>query len=93
MSDENTIVVLIGDFNTQIDDFIFMPLEDYMLEARSTSIEKNDIATYNGWKEPMSLIDFIFYRNAEAVSCFTLTDDYGASFISDHYPVKVVLKY
>lgn len=93
LSADEVTVILTGDFNSTLDDEIFYPLRDFMSDARTSCDDFDSIATFNDWEKPLTLIDYVFYRNAEAVSCHTLTGNYGAPFISDHYPVKAVLRY
>ena len=82
-----------ADFNARTDDAIFEPLKADMLDARETAPETDRRATLNLWKEgnednPNYVIDHIFYRDAEAHTFKVLRDkNYGAPFISDHYPV------
>lgn len=84
---------LTADFNALTTDPIFEPLNAEMLDARETAPETDRRATFNGWKagdenNPNRVIDHIFYRGAEAKTFKVLRDkNYGAPFISDHYPV------
>ena len=86
-------VFLTADFNALTTDAIFEPLKADMLDARETAPETDRRATLNLWKEgnednPNYVIDHIFYRDAEAHTFKVLRDkNYGAPFISDHYPV------
>jgi endonuclease/exonuclease/phosphatase family metal-dependent hydrolase len=84
---------LTADFNALTNDPIFEPLNAEMFDAREKAPETDKRATYNGFKpgnentESM-VIDHIFFRGAEAKTFKVLRDkDYGAPFISDHYPV------
>ena len=84
---------LTADFNALTNDPIFEPLNAEMFDAREKAPETDRRATYNGFKpgnentETM-VIDHIFFRGAEAHTFKVLRDkDYGAPFISDHYPV------
>ncbi len=79
---------LTADFNTTTDDPIFEPLKADMIDAREASPESDPRGTYNGWGGSEMVIDHIFFRGAEAQSFKVLRDkDYGAPYISDHYPV------
>ena len=84
---------LTADFNALTTDPIFEPLNAEMFDAREMAPETDRRATFNGWKEgdennPNRVIDHIFFRGAEAHTFKVLRDkDYGAPFISDHYPV------
>ena len=84
---------LTADFNALTTDPIFEPLNAEMFDAREKAPETDRRATFNGWKEgdennPNRVIDHIFFRGAEAHTFKVLRDkNYGAPFISDHYPV------
>ena len=84
---------LTADFNALTNDPIFEPLNAEMLDARVEAPETDNRATYNGFKPGGEdnadlVIDHIFYRGAEAHTFKVLRDkNYGAPFISDHYPV------
>lgn len=92
---EGTPVVLGGDFNSSVNSYIFAPLsEAKMLEAREIAPVTDHHDTFNGFgSAPTSIIlDHFFIRDAEPVSFRTLLDDYGAPYISDHYPIEMVIK-
>ncbi|MBQ5395360.1 MAG: endonuclease/exonuclease/phosphatase family protein [Alistipes sp.] len=84
---------LTADFNALTNDPIFEPLNAEMKDARVEAPETDNRATYNGFKPGGEdnadlVIDHIFYRGAEAKTFKVLRDkNYGAPFISDHYPV------
>ena len=79
---------LTADFNAVTSDPIFEPLNAEMLDAREVAPETDRRGTFNGWGKADSVIDHIFFRGAEAHSFKVLRDkDYGAPYISDHYPV------
>ena len=79
---------LTADFNAVTSDPIFEPLNAEMLDAREVAPETDRRGTFNGWGKADSVIDHIFFRGAEAHTFKVLRDkDYGAPYISDHYPV------
>ena len=84
---------LTADFNALTTDPIFEPLKAAMLDAREVAPETDRRATFNAWQaggedNQNRVIDHIFFRGAEAHTFKVLRDkDYGAPFISDHYPV------
>lgn len=93
---ERATVILGGDFNVTPDDEVLAPLSDFMQEARTTATQADDKGTYNGWGSVRkSVIDHVFYRGRKATchSYRILDGDYGAPYISDHYPVEVVLTF
>lgn len=94
---ERAIVILGGDFNVVPEDEIFEPLGEFMLEARTTAAEADVKGTFNmfGKLKEYSVIDHLFFRGRRA-KCHeyrVLDGDYGAPFISDHYPVEIVLTF
>ena len=82
-----------ADFNALTTDPIFEPLKADMKDAREEAPETDHRGTYNGWNaantaNPNCVIDHIFFRGAEAHTFRVLCDkNYGAPYISDHYPV------
>ena len=89
----DTPAFLTADFNALTNDPVFEPLNAEMLDAREMAPVTDRRATYNSYKagdenNPDRVIDHIFFRGAEAHTFKVLRDkDYGAPFISDHYPV------
>ena len=86
-------VFLTADFNAVTSSPIFEPLKAAMEDAREQAPETDHRGTFNGWNaanisNPNHVIDHIFYREAVPHSFKVLCDkNYGAPFISDHYPV------
>ncbi|MBQ2374093.1 MAG: endonuclease/exonuclease/phosphatase family protein [Alistipes sp.] len=82
-----------ADFNALTTDPIFEPLKADMKDAREEAPVTDHRGTYNGWNaantaNPNCVIDHIFFRGAEAHTFKVLCDkNYGAPYISDHYPV------
>lgn len=94
---ERATVILGGDFNVVPEDEIFEPLGEFMFEARTTAAEADVKGTFNmfGKLKEYSVIDHLFFRGRRA-KCHeyrVLDGDYGAPFISDHYPVEIVLTF
>lgn len=80
---------LTADFNSDTTDNLFAPLFRIMRDARKTASDSDNKATYNGYKNTStSKLDHIFYSGCTASLFKTLTENYGAAYISDHYPVK-----
>lgn len=91
------VVLLGGDFNVAPEDEIFAPLNEFMRAARTTATITEEKGTFNmfGKLKEHSVIDHVFYRGRR-VKCHEyhiLDGDYGAPYISDHYPVEVVLSF
>ena len=87
-------VVVGGDLNSTIDDRIFDPLRKFMTPAREKAPVTDRKGTYNGWGQaPNSMvIDHLFVRNMRCLSYRTLDGDYGVPYISDHYPIEIVVR-
>lgn len=87
-------IFLTGDFNVEVDNEILRPLFDSMNYARTTAPISDNKGSYNayGKVDRDIIIDHIFYSDCGAVcnEFRTLDGDYGAKFISDHYPVEAV---
>ena len=83
-------VFVTGDFNIPTDNEAFKMLDGVLLDARKTAPQSDHRATYNGWGRREATIDHIFFRGAEPHAFAVLCDvDYGAPYISDHYPVSL----
>ncbi len=94
---EDATAFLIGDFN--IDLYTPMvsaltPFEGWMESVRETAPETDHIYTFTGYgRTDPELIDYIYYRNAEALKYQTLDGDYGVKYVSDHYPILGTFKF
>jgi endonuclease/exonuclease/phosphatase family metal-dependent hydrolase len=83
-------VFITADFNSPTSNAIFKPMQEAMLDARVEAPVTDDRGTLNCWgtTPPGVVIDHVFYRGAEAQKFEVLRDkDYGAPYVSDHYPV------
>lgn len=86
---ESYPVFLTADFNSDTTDNLFAPLFRIMRDARRMASDTDDKATYNGYKGSSNYkLDHIFYSGCTASLFKTLTGNYGAPYISDHYPIK-----
>lgn len=93
VKDANVPVFLSGDFNSNVSSAIFDPLKNIMHDSREVLPESEWLPTYNNYgKGGDSMIDYIFYKNAEVLDFKTLNGDYGKPYISDHYPVMARFK-
>lgn len=88
-------VVLGGDMNATIDDtavfnrFYAVGLQD----ARTLTDSTSHAITYNAFgNEESKVIDHFFVRGLDVQSFLTLDGDYGAPYISDHYPIAITVK-
>lgn len=91
---EGAAVVLGGDFNSPTDDAIFRPLDPTLLSARDASPVTDHKGTFTGFEKPEStiLLDHLFFSGLQPISFRTLDQDYGAPYISDHYPIEAVFE-
>ena len=93
VKEDNYPVFLSGDFNSDVKSSIFDPLKAVMKDSREILPESEWIPTYNNYGNGgESMIDYIFYKNAEVLDFKTLNGDYGKPYISDHYPVMAKFK-
>ena len=87
-------VFLTGDFNSTTDDEIFLPLKAVMQDARAVAVQSDGRGTFNGWGSSSKVIDHIFMRGAEVEQFSVLCDkNYGAPYISDHYPIAIEARF
>ena len=89
-------VFLSGDFNTRTDNPIYEPLKAIMADSRELATETDHRGTYTGWKvrETPVVVDHIFVRGVEVDKFQVLCDkNYGAPYISDHYPVVADVRF
>ncbi|MCD8072094.1 MAG: endonuclease/exonuclease/phosphatase family protein [Alistipes sp.] len=86
--------VLTGDFNATPDDPVLGALGTGFASARETAPQTDSRDTFNGFGiYPGSVIDHIYYGGLVPSRFRTLDGDYGARYISDHYPVEAVFAY
>lgn len=91
---EGTPLMLTGDFNSTTDSEIFVPLKSALKDAREVATQTDPRATFNGWGRGNSVIDHIFCRKVEVDRFSVLCDkNYGAPYISDHYPVAAEVRF
>ena len=87
-----TPAILGGDFNTPTDSPIFRPLTKAMKSARDKAPETDREGTFNGFGSAPDtiVIDHLYFRGKlKCLRFATLTGDYGAPYISDHYPISM----
>ena len=90
---DNVPVIVGGDMNSTIEDKIFQRFYDANLKpARELTKKTSHVDTYNAYgKEPSALIDHFFVRNVKVRQFRTLDGNYGVPYISDHYPIEIVI--
>ena len=93
-------VILGGDMNSTIDDTIFGTFYKAGLkDARTMTDSTSHAITYNafggrnqsGNGTEGKVIDHFFVHGLKVVQFRTLDGDYGVPYISDHYPIEVIL--
>lgn len=89
---DGDVIFLTGDFNANWDNTILEPIRGMLQNCRETAPVTDNRNTFNNWgKVPAEgedeIIDHIFYRGVGAERYELLTGDYGAAFVSDHWPV------
>lgn len=87
-------VVVGGDMNSTIEDTIFNSFYAVGLQpARDLTRRTSHKETYTGFgKDKPSLIDHFFVRKIKVKRFRTLDGDYGVPYISDHYPIEIVIR-
>lgn len=91
---EEIPVVMTGDFNSTTDQPIYAPLKAAMQDAREVAPASDPRSTFNGWGRGSGVIDHIFVRGVEVDRFEVLCDkNYGAPYISDHYPVAAEIRF
>lgn len=90
---DNVPVIVGGDMNSTIEDKIFQSFYDVNLKpARELTKRTSHVDTYNAYgKEQSALIDHFFVRNVKVKQFRTLDGNYGVPYISDHYPIEIVI--
>ncbi|MCL3781358.1 endonuclease/exonuclease/phosphatase family protein [Prolixibacteraceae bacterium JC049] len=89
IANESAPIFITGDFNALIRNKILQPLVNEYYSARRYAPKTDNTKSFNfygRWYLSRN-IDFIFYKNAEALSFRTVSESYGVPYISDHYPI------
>ncbi|WP_196017526.1 endonuclease/exonuclease/phosphatase family protein [Alistipes senegalensis] len=94
INDKRLPAFLTGDFNADTDEAAFAPLLAYLSDARAAAPLTDGRATWNDYGQATGprKYDHVFFLSGRCVArrFQVLTADYGASYISDHYPVKAL---
>ena len=82
-------IIVGGDFNSELADSLLMPMQEALGYARHDSPVTDDKGTFNNWGHAAEgyIIDHIFYTGVTPKEYRTLDGNYGAPYISDHYPI------
>lgn len=89
MNPDGWPMVLVGDFNIGPDDVLHKELGALMKDARSTALDSDSKMSFNDFKGPKWMLDYIYYAGFSKCTNFKVADKSydGIPFISDHYPV------
>ncbi len=98
LAGESAMCFIVGDMNcseaTEEGTAVLKTYRDWMKAGRDIA-PAGDAYSYNafgkGTPSATRNIDHIYYRNATAVSFRTLTNNYGVTYVSDHYPVLLTV--
>ena len=89
------VELLSGDFNVTYDNVALEVLKDYMVNTRTAAPKgKTDSdRTTNGFKTSGgSIIDHVYCtKGMEVVEYHTINENYGVTYISDHYPIYAIV--
>ena len=83
------------DLKERILDIVVMQkkYKDKNYSARKLAPVTDTMPTFNGYgKCEPSLIDHVFVRGFKVKEFHTLNGDYGVPYISDHYPIKIIVE-
>lgn len=88
-------IFITGDFNAWISNSLFEPITDEYHNARRFADYTDNKKSFNLWGKWYAhwSVDYIFYKNADALAFRTVTEDYGVPYISDHYPIITHFNY
>ena len=94
INDRRLPAFLTGDFNADTDEAAFAPLLVYLSDARAAAPLTDARATWNDYGQAAGVkrYDHVLFLSGRCVArrFRVLTDDYGAPYISDHYPVQAL---
>lgn len=95
MNPDGLPMVLTGDFNVEPENPVLDELDSRMHSARTSALDSNDKATFNGWGSRAIIIDYIYHSGFLYCPEYEVLDrSYDSvSYISDHYPVMTRLKF
>lgn len=91
----NVPVIVGGDMNSAINIEDFIPLYDInMVSARDIAPRTDYRNSYNAFGESKgSMIDHFLVRNINVLRFRTLIKNYGVPYISDHYPISIIIEF
>ena len=88
----DTPVIFGGSMDSNLDNNDYQPLWDIDMVSARDNAERTDYRnTFNAFgKTKGSMIDHFLVRNIKVERFKTLNKNYGAKYISDHYPISII---
>lgn len=82
-------IIVGGDFNSELADSLLIPMQEVLGYARHDSPVTDNKGSFNNWGRAAEgyIIDHIFYTGVTPQEYRSLDGNYGAPYISDHYPI------
>ncbi|MBP5189862.1 MAG: endonuclease [Bacteroidales bacterium] len=86
-------VIIGGDMNSEINNYDFRPLYDLSMDpARDIAYRTDYRNSYNGFgKGTPAMTDHFLVRNVIVNRFKTLIKNFGIDYISDHYPIMMII--
>lgn len=87
--------ILSGDMNIESYNEAFKPINEIMHNTRDAAPKEytDYMGTYNGYSASSSIIDHIYCsKSLQVVEYHTIKENYGVSYVSDHYPIYAIIK-
>lgn len=90
-------VIVGGDMNCAVETGGYKPFDFFfragLQDARTMTDSTSHAITYNAFgNEEGKIIDHFLVRDVEVLRFRTLNGDYGVPYISDHYPIEMVIR-
>lgn len=100
LAGNDAMCFIVGDMNcseaTPEGVLALKPYRDWMKAGRDIA-PSGDAYSFNNFGKGTATatrnIDHIFYRNAIAMSFSTITNNYGVTYVSDHYPILLTVSF
>lgn len=93
---DNLPIVLTADWNVEENSEIFGGIKgDGFKSARQNALVGDSYKTFNGYGQYPQTLDHAWYKGFSGINRFTtVRDKYaGVTYISDHYPISILLKF
>lgn len=93
---DNLPMFLTADWNAEESSDIFKDIKSYgFMSARLEAVIGDSYRTFNGFGSGSQTLDHCWFKGFSGVSRFTTVRDRyaGIPYISDHYPINIILKF